>query len=358
MPEPFKTPVLPAPQRLARLDGLRGLAACGVAFTYHTQGLFAPGAFANAPAPVLWFHAWGWTFVDLFFVISGYIFAHVYCDGALQKPGSRADFTVARIARLYPLHLLTLIACGLLFWTDPANTGFSLLANLTMLQGFLGPDTRGFNGPSWSISIEVVCYALFAFAAASGPRALRLTIFGAIAVAIAQLVLTGKPGGPWTGDALSRGLLGFFFGQALWHWRDRLARAPAPLLAGVLVLGLWIDTGSWSSLLPFSLLAWPAALLLALRLPVMESRPLLWLGARSYAIYLVHEPVLRALKASQGLYAGPGWAVFLVHALFAVAVLALADLSLRFLEDPARKAIRVAWARRRQRAAPHLAPRA
>jgi peptidoglycan/LPS O-acetylase OafA/YrhL len=79
--------VHPAPRsvtRLTRLDGLRGVAACGVVFTYHASLLFAGRQLPGAEwiSPLGWLRQWGWTFVDLFFVLSGYIFAHVYRGGA------------------------------------------------------------------------------------------------------------------------------------------------------------------------------------------------------------------------------------------------------------------------------------
>ena len=162
-------------QRLARLDGLRGVAACLVAFAYHPQELFAAGAFASAGPVVAWFHTWGWTFVDLFFLISGYLFAHVYLGAdKLRTPADVADFAVARIARLYPLHLLMLLATGLLFWGKPENTPLAFAAHLVMLQAFVAPVAHTFVGPAWSLSVEVICYVLFALGAAAGPRALRL----------------------------------------------------------------------------------------------------------------------------------------------------------------------------------------
>ncbi|SLJ86455.1 acyltransferase family protein [Novosphingobium mathurense] len=91
--------------RLTRLDGLRGLAACGVAFLYHTQQLFPAGMHGDEPRLYHWIYDWGWTLVDLFFLISGYIFAHV-CLGQNAGEGSEpltrgrlADFAVARFAR-------------------------------------------------------------------------------------------------------------------------------------------------------------------------------------------------------------------------------------------------------------------
>lgn len=345
--------VSPAPgadvPRLARLDGLRGVAACVVAFGYHARDLFDWNALA-AIGPVLgWFYNWGWTFVDLFFLISGYIFAHVYLPGErLVQPGAVRDFAVARIARLYPLHLVMLIVCAAAFWQAPENTLLAFGAHLVMAQAFVEPVAKTFNWPAWSISIEVVCYVLFAIGAAGGrARMMRLTLAAAVTGAL-LIALVGKPGGPLASDLLSRGLLGFFTGQLLWHYRARLAMVPAWLLGALIVGGLVVMQGPYSVLLPLGLMVWPAALLLALRLPLLENRVMLWLGDRSYAIYLVHLPLIQIVVAQTGLLAGGAAFVLAVNLAFIAMVLALSELSFRLIEHPARTAIRQAWQRRRR----------
>ncbi len=336
-----------APVRLAALDGLRGLAACGVAVLYHPQSLFTVRALADAPRPLLWFHDWGWTLVDLFFLISGYIFAHVYllADGSFPRERA-ASFAVARFARLWPLHILMLLVCAALFHGDPGNTALAFAAHVVMLQAFVQPVAHTFDGPSWSISVEVVCYVLFAMAAANGRRTLRWVTVATIALALAHFLLQGRPGGPWVGDDLPRGLLGFFLGLTLWHLRDRLRNAPAGVLLCFIVFGLALDMGRASSLLPLVLLAWPALLLLVLRAPWMGSAPLRWLGDRSYAIYLVHYPLLQVIERNWGPFDGDIHTVWAVTIAFAAAVLVLADLCHRLVEVPCRRAIRVAWDRK------------
>lgn len=66
--------------RLTRLDALRGLAAMGVV-VYHMASW--PHLHPVLIWPFHWLFGWGWTLVDLFFVLSGYVFAHVY--GAPQQ---------------------------------------------------------------------------------------------------------------------------------------------------------------------------------------------------------------------------------------------------------------------------------
>lgn len=335
-------------ERLDRLDGLRGLAACGIAFLYHPIVEASAEAVEHAPAIVLWLRHWGWTFVDLFFLISGYIFAHVYVQGRGLRQADLPGFALARFARLYPLHLLTLLVCAVLFAATPANTWYAFIAHLFMMQAFVVPVGHTFDGPSWSLSVEVFCYAVFAVAAVRGDKALYRVSVAVVVASLGYLLLLGGPGGgPWAGDSLPRGFLGFFLGQILWRHRDRLARVPSVILVALLVIGLSIDMGSsLSPLPPLCLLAWPAALLLALRVPAMGSRAMLWLGERSYSIYLVHYPVLLCflprLHATQDMTAS----VTLMPAYLPL-VLALSELTYRCVEVPARRGVRALWQRRR-----------
>lgn len=330
--------------RLARLDGLRGIAACTVA-VYHVQILY-PGGLGDFYGGIVgWIFQWGWTFVDLFFVISGYIFAHVYLGrGALQSGRQVGDFAVARIARLYPLHLAMLLIVLVLDWGKPANSVQNFLAHLFMLQGLIPGASDGFVGPSWSISVEMVCYALFAFAACAGERTLTRVSVAIVALATVKLAATGLPGGPWSSDELLRGVFGFFTGQLLWRYRDALCRVPTAVLVAAFAVGVVAVFGSFSPLLPFGLLAWPAALLLAMRIRWFESAPLVWVGDRSYAIYLVHYPVLNFFIAGLSPLRHDTVQIIALYAVYGAVVFAVSDLALRLIERPGRKAVREAWA--------------
>lgn len=336
-----------AVSRLARLDGLRGIAACVVA-GYHLQIFYYNGLSDFFGGVAGWFFRWGWTFVDLFFVISGYIFAHVYQGGATLRNGRQlGDFAVARIARLYPLHLTMLLIVAVLDWGRPENTIPIFFCHLFMLQGLVPGADSGFVGPSWSISVEILCYILFALAACSGKRALMWISVALVGLIVAKLAILGLPGGPWGADYLIGGVLGFFIGQLLWQCREALERVPTIVLILTLAIGATIDVGSYSPLLPLDLLAWPAALLLVLRMRIFEAPPLLWLGERSYGIYLIHYPVLRIFFAALGKSQASTMSVFALYLIFAIVVLALSDVALRVVERPGRRAVREAWIKRR-----------
>jgi len=355
VPQSSDTGAASAPARLLRLDGMRGLAAAGVAFTYHVRELFVPGALYTGIPAADWFTAYGWLFVDLFFLLSGYIFAHVYL-GRTRPFGTAdvADFAVARFARLYPLHLLLLLVTTALFWARPENSTAAFVAHLIMLQAFVAPVAQTFVGPSWSLSIEAVCYVLFALGAAAGPRALRQVTGLAIAIGLAMLLLQHSPEGPFARDNLPRGLFGFFLGQLLWRERVRLAQVPSPVLVAVMAGGIAMPPEWLGAVVPYAALVFPAALVLGLRLAWLESRPLVWLGDRSYALYLIHLPLLQLAVSLHGRLPGTAGGLVLGFAGFIGATLLLSHLAIHFVEYPAREAIRVAW-RRRRKAAPTLA---
>ena len=216
-----------------------------------------------------------------------------------------------------------------------------------MLQGLVPGAGEAFVAPSWSTSVEMLCYALFALAAGTGSKVLARVSIAVVTLAAVKLAVAGLPGGPWNSDDLLRGVLGFFVGQLLWRYRDPLRRVPTALLVAAFAAGTMADVGSFSPLLPLGLLAWPSALLLALRVRWFESAPLVWLGDRSYAIYLVHYPVLNFFIAALKPLHPDTPEIIGLYLVYGAIVLALSDLALRVVERPGRKAVREAWNGRR-----------
>lgn len=341
-------------ERLEGLDALRGIAACVVAFGYHVKLFFAPGVFVpqwGGPIGV-WMHEFGWTAVDLFFVLSGFVFAHVYLrtQGRLGSRGGQADFWVARLARLYPLHLAMLLVTAWLFRAEPANTAAAFAAHAVMLQAVFEPVSRTFVGPSWSLSVEVLCYAVFATAAWAGAQAVRTVGWIALGCGLTGIVMVGDVYEPSVAGYLSRGLTGFFAGQLLWHYRAALQRIATPALIAAVAAGIALShaagprgTGAVPAL---SLLAWPALILLTLRVRFMTARPLVWLGDRSYAIYLLHMPMIDIVAFGVGGLSGDPVTILAAQFGLAVVTLGAADLVYRRFELPTRTAIRRAWLRR------------
>jgi peptidoglycan/LPS O-acetylase OafA/YrhL len=328
-------------RRLARLDGLRGLAAAGV-LLYHLANW--PGL----PVTLGWSAGWvfrsGWTLVDLFFVLSGYVLAHVYgAPGALRAPGAMTAFWGARIARLWPLHLFTLGLFALFAWGG-GNSLPHLVAHAFMLQGLDPATARSFNSASWSLTIEMLCYGVFCLGAWLGDRPLMWVTVLAVVGCGWWLAVLGHPGGPWFGETLPRGMFGFFMGQLLWRTRDHGRRIPTMALVAAMTIGLWLDDGTISPVAPLGFLTWPAAVLLALRWPVMESRPMHWLGQRSFGIYMMHMLAIHAIDALRPPHA-LGWLGFLTgQTSIVVLTLLAAEASYWSLEMPGRRIIRAGFA--------------
>jgi peptidoglycan/LPS O-acetylase OafA/YrhL len=328
--------------RLEEIDALRGIAALGVAFVFHIHHLL--GQARTGPLdglPVFsWLHDYGYVLVDLFFVVSGYIFAHVYLvDGRFK--GTIRDFAVARFARLYPLHLATLLVSAGLLAIGPTasaenccNDARHFLLNLVMLQESGLNIGLSFNSPAWSISVEVLCYALFCLLAIQLPD----RFWQAAVLLVAVGLLATLPGGVQL-DHIARGLCGFFAGTLAY----RLRKAPTGLWLVLLPAGF--------VLLPFAsglsigavlgVTSWPALVNFARLLPILRLSPLRWLGERSYSIYLTHSPVYMALNII--VFSGSAVPESLAVPMMLVGwglVLAVSDLSYRFLETPSRRWLR------------------
>lgn len=320
-------------QRIEQIDALRGLAALGVAMFFHAyyvQGHIFDGPGSAFP-PLHWLYRWGWTLVDLFFVISGYVFAHVYLDddGSLRRGVTFRLFWLARIARLYPLHLATLCVCASLAVVAASN-GFSDFAayragdpirfamNLAFLQVFSG----AYNVPSWSLSVEAICYLCFIIAALTGSlrRIAPAMILIGLALAAGHAL-----------EPVGRGFIGFFVGYHLWRVRDW--KIPLPFLTAVVCIAplaaFWPDQYHLILLLTL----WPALVRLALELPCPAI--LKWLGDRSYSVYLVHFPIYMTVHI---LLRGqpPLWPVSTMI-VCSLAILISADLSYRCFELPAKR---------------------
>lgn len=109
----------------------------------------------------------GFLGVSFFFILSGFVLALNYKEKILRKEVSHREFWVSRLARIYPLHLITLLYSLPIFLPDlltaPSLWIRSFLANLFLVQSFV-PSADiyfGFNAVSWSISNEIFYYLLF-----------------------------------------------------------------------------------------------------------------------------------------------------------------------------------------------------
>jgi peptidoglycan/LPS O-acetylase OafA/YrhL len=366
---------LPDGGRFVALDSWRGLAALGVA-AYHING---GGVLFDSPPTT---HMW--LFVDFFFVLSGFVLAAAYGERLAQGfPIGR--FMLLRLGRVYPLHLLMVLAYvaleGLFLFALPADTALRepftgvrdpwyLLASLLLVGPWFEPPLEMYNSQSWSIAVEIWLYLAFALALRLGGRrgwwVLPAAAFAAMPfVAVPELV-SGLP------SQMLRGVLGFGLGVAAWRARRAVpglsalsqgAASFAELAAVVALFATMTLAGDGPLIVPLMALVFTATVLIfagdrGVVSRLLRTRPFVWLGAMSYSFYMVHGMVIGRLadvlrfaglgelsgggdRYIRSISAGPWLAPLLACATIA-ACLPVAWLTWRFVEAPARE-----WSRRR-----------
>ncbi|WP_312685582.1 acyltransferase family protein [Brevundimonas nasdae] len=305
----------------------------------------------------------GYLGVELFFVLSGFILSHVYLQAAGEKQFSYRGFLWARIARVYPLHLATLIGVGLLA-AAALIAGMSvdgnvlswpaLPANLLMLHAWGLAPVAGWNHPSWSISAEwfaYLCFPLFAFVFWRLRDKPVAAVVGAAAfLTVLYFVFEQVAGFPLTEATFRWGALRivpcFALGCAL-YLVYRKAPLKAPWTASAASFALMILSaalGLWDGIT----VLFAGALILSLaslpneRAGVLASRPAVYLGEISYSVYMVCVPwKLLSINLAAKLTDAPDKQL---HIFVWLAILALlpvvAAVSYHLVERPARKALR------------------
>lgn len=303
--------------------------------------------------------------VDVFFILSGFILAHVYLQG--DHPPDYRRFLAARFARIYPAHLFILLAMlGLVLTAPLLGVGlepgrFNLVhfvETLLLVQAWYPRETTVlWNGPSWSLSAEWFVYLAFPIYAWIGLR-LRDRPWILVGWAIALFVVLDAYFIRAFDRVLPRAedfgilrivpefLLGiglYFLGQR-WSLSPRAASGAAAL--STLVLLALMQVGADDRLIvaaagPFIL---SLALLTKAGVRSVLSHPfMLFWGEASFALYLVHIPVLMVWRnAAQTLFGWSGdyrMSPWELAAMLALTLAAAAAIHL-FVERPGRRILR------------------
>ena len=295
-----------APHRFIALDSLRGVAALAIAY-FHLKG---DGLLLGST-----FHGRLSIAVDFFFVLSGFVIFASYHE-RLAQGFSTARFMLLRIGRLWPLHIaviLSLVALELLPLVlgggDNAFTGRrsleTLPANLLLLQTYVHPEGMTWNGPSWSISVELGLYVLAAILLSRIPR-IAPFVFAGLALAAGLTLMNvdwkAHPEFAFGVTSVLRGIGGFGFGVfAAWLWlrlpTNTILRTGAswfePLAALLVIMVIAMPLGMLTNHLVFTLAVFVFAFDAGLISRMLQSRVFVWMGLISYSIYLVHPLVYR-----------------------------------------------------------------
>ncbi len=259
--------------------------------------------------------------VSMFFVLSGFVLFINYIDPHEMKAIDFKGFYIARVARIYPAFLATLILAiplELGSWSKPLFWE-SLALNVTMMHSFFSESVFSFNNVGWTIGVEVLFYALFPFIASAlfmTARPLRTVMIAALCWFLLWVcVQTWLPDSYFATQFYPLNRLMEFVGGMVTGYV--FLRYPA-MLPNVLARPKYVGLLAFSVLallvvMPLGLPRLPNMLFLLYLLPTMllyyllavaefRSRvriPLLctgWMvlgGEISYAFYLAHNLILR-----------------------------------------------------------------
>ena len=339
--------------RLAYLDALRGLAAVYVAASH-----FAQASPAIPPHWFLVFGGFGGSAVILFFIIS----AFSLCMTCPLLPDGRVDtrtFYLRRLFRIAPLFwfMLALYAIGILprFFATSPITPQAVLFDALFLTNLTDYMKLGVVAAGWTVGVEMLFYALFPLFARMNVRGALWLLGATLALAVAYRALCGhydfKTAAWYHYNAgFIHCLPVFVLGVACFAWtkeRQISRKEGAWMLAGACAgLAALILTNRAFDTLEGAYLQAPcyAALLLGLRsypLPLFVNDVTQYLGKISFSVYLVHMPIIAALKPAY-VWVGNtmGWwvhytAIWTVSVILTAAcVLAMATLTYALIERP------------------------
>lgn len=304
---------------------------------------------------------WGSAF---FFVLSGFIIAYNYQKKLQEKEITRRRFWVARIARVYPLHWLTLFIAAILGDYVVASGGLDwcrhFLASLTLTHAYI-PEADyyfSFNSPSWSLCCEQLFYICFPFLVPLTRNYKHLLYIFCVTAILLVVGMHFTPEeeikGYWYVNPIAR-FPDFIAGMLLFQLYGRLKDKPITFRQGslmeigavILFLTFYMCASEIPKVYRYSCFYWlPVAVVLisfslqkGILSRILSHRFLVVGGEISYGFYLIHLFILLSYAKWQK-EAGFDIAWYVsVPVLFGITVL-LSLLSYRYFERPMNKRVK------------------
>ena len=287
------------PAYLPELQGLRGIAVLLVVM-YHNLPLLK-GTWIYKPL------LWGWSGVNLFFVLSGFLITSILIE-ARDRPHYFRDFYARRALRIWPMYVLLLVACYAVpdwflggSWRDQTRWQ-TLLAYALFVQNLRHTPLPGTLGPTWSLAIEEQYYVVWApiVRFLRGNRAWMLPVILCALIVAAPVVRASHAhfltpthtlshlDGIAMGSLLAVGLYGMRLTRRTWLWIGAVAMVLGLGGTNTIFHGPMLDTGLS---LGFSGTVLLASVGTGARNPVawlLRRGPLPYYGQISYGLYMTH----------------------------------------------------------------------
>lgn len=259
----------------------------------------------------------GFVGVSFFFVLSGFIIAYNYQKRLGEKKISKRTFWVARIARIYPLHWLTLVTFivlgGYAMKAGATDWYKHFFASLTLTNAYIPQDNYffSFNSPSWSLCCEQLFYICFPFMVPLAKDYRKLLCVFAICAIVCVVGMYFTPTesikGFWYVNPITR-LPDFIVGMLLFQLYDQLKTKDISFYQGSIIefvsiavfLGFYLYAAEIPKVYRYSCYYWlPVAFILisfslqkGIVSRLLSNRLLVIGGEISYSFYLIHLLVL------------------------------------------------------------------
>jgi peptidoglycan/LPS O-acetylase OafA/YrhL len=326
------------------LTGIRGWAAIWV-LLYHITLFDYPPGFEN-----------GYLGVDAFFILSGFVLSHGYARRlAPLSFGGWLRFITGRIARIYPLHLLTLgltllVVLALPDFRAARSAGrFStdaFFAGLALIQNWGVAMPLSWNLPSWSLSAEWAAYLVFPLMttvvvrirsrgwALLGAACLLLLLFAAfrLVLRLPSLDSHGTSGMIRMAFEFSAGCLLWRAAALGWRLTPSLEIVPPVLL----VLAAFVPGASFLALPAFAGFVLLAAGERGRVYRALAHPASVFLGEISFSVYLIHYVPLDLMHWAVE-PAVPRWVWHCCQAAFVPATLVVSFVVYEYFEMPAKR---------------------
>lgn len=321
------------------------------------------------PRPLFSLAATGYVAVGVFFILSGFILALNYPLTGKWDKSQNIRFGIARLARIYPVYLLgTLLVIPIRHLIHhPVREGILGLLQVSLLQSWWPPATGVWNSPGWSLSNEAFFYLTFPFAGVllwriRRIRTLLLTtgLLWAAAMTVPVLMIAGHVHA-LCNSAIGQNphsfamdlirfnpllrvpefLMGIVAARVYTMLRPRLQGKGMwlylPALAGELIIIAHGDSFPYTVMHNGLLAPVSCCIVLGLALGggwlcrLLSTRPMVFLGGASYAVYILHIPIgIWLERLHLPWYRGAVGMVF-----YLAVVISVSGLVFKYLEEPA-----------------------